>query len=167
MRLNKKYPLGKYIHVFIGRSGAYAWAIVDGVKYSITHDWVLEISNNRTISNASRFSQLRKFNFADEIVAQSLWNGGRWWERSIDEVYRGVSPLQMLQNEYLPSSLTLPSWHDTAGSSDLFPANPDKMIFLTEPLFQSIVVGEDAPIVAPNFNGQIYMSDTNRVFIAK
>ena len=110
----------------------------------------------------------RIFNFVLTLdEAKSLWNGGRWWEVFVGEEYRGINPLKMIQNEYLPSSLTPTSWRDTAGSSDLLPPTPDKMTLVTELPFQSIVVGDDAPTAAPDFDGQIYMSDTNRVFIAK
>ena len=86
--IEKSKPIGKPFHVIIGRSGVNAWAVVDGVKYSVTQDRVLEIANSLTISNASCFTQLRKFNFADEVYAQGLWNGGRWWDNSIEQKYR-------------------------------------------------------------------------------
>ena len=297
---------GKQFHVVLGRSGVGAWALVDGIKRSVTHDRVLEIANNLTISNASTFTQLRKFNFADEAFAQSLWNGGRWWEAVVVDQYRGIDssngfrylapmilsdwtiygkpahppviqegaikislekpissyfggvfkalggfsqskairfrfkvkgsssglsctiglgansaalsaaatvvtqttwteytyivvnsyalPLNTfvaypsyianivgeyflikdieltevgLENEYLPSSLTPTSWRDTAGSSDLLPTNPDKMTLLTESPFTQVLWGAGAPAIAPDFIGQLYLSDTNRVFIAK
>lgn len=85
--INKTFPQSKLIHIVIGRSGTSAWAYVNGIKYSTTHDRVLEISNQLTISNAKKFALFRKFNFADEDYAKKLYNVGRWWDVVVEEVY--------------------------------------------------------------------------------
>ncbi len=167
LNVYRTYGEEETVHNIIWRSGVNVGALIQGVKYTITQDRVLDLANNLSISNAFSFSLLRKFNFADEDFAQSLWNGGRWWEKSIGKEYRGINQLTMLQNEYLPSSLTPTSWRDTAGSSDLLPTNPDKMTLLTESPFTQVLWGAGAPAIAPDFIGQLYLSDTNRVFIAK
>ena len=277
----------KTLHSVLCRRGVDAWVLINGVKYSVTQDRVLDIANNLTIANASAFTHLRKFNFADEALAQSLWDGGRWWESTIGEEYRGdytkylggfsgvhnkyykeaiinatsesiniavkdngtsgiiympripisfdggsrvcveleytsnvdlnielnsfieppitvffdkekssvkfiasirfvaggaapgfvftnvpsfsftLSALKisnaLVQNEYLPSSLTPTSWRDTAGTSDLLPTNPEKMTLLTESPFKQVLWGAGAPTTAPDFIGQEYLDTTLKV----
>lgn len=81
--LNIYKPNGQYFHLLI-YVGTTPFILIDGVKKELLVPKNYKLTSGEiAISGASNFSLLRKFNFADELYAQRLYNNGRWMDTTI------------------------------------------------------------------------------------
>ena len=75
--------------LLFGRKGTEAFVYANGgERKSVTLESVMELSNMLILSNASKTTLVRKFNFAiNDEIAKSLYNGGRWSDKVVDSRY--------------------------------------------------------------------------------